>query len=127
MMMFRIVGVLIAALTLANCSGERLFGDASPSTQPDPTVTMTGRWLLSAPNAPPCGMAFGAAAPQAREGSIAPEGGCPGNFFTSRHWAFEQGGLIIKDHTDQPLAQLRFTNGRFEGTSSAGTPVTLAR
>ena len=41
--------------------------------------------------------------------------------------AFEQGGLIIKDQNNQPLAQLRSTNGRFEGTSTAGTPVTLAR
>jgi hypothetical protein len=123
---FRIAGAVLAALMLANCSGERLFGDSSPA-QPDPTVTMTGRWILSAPNAPPCGMAFGAPAPEAREGGIVPEGGCPGEFFTSRHWAFEQGGLIIKDQNNQPLAQLRSTNGRFEGTSAAGTPVTLAR
>ena len=32
-------------------------------------------------------------------GAIAPEGGCPGNFYTSRKWTIEQGSLVIRDHT----------------------------
>lgn len=87
---------------------------------------MTGRWLLAEPGVKPCGMRFGGAA-GAQEGSIAPEGGCPGNFFTSRHWAIENGTLVIKDHRNEPLANLAFANGQFQGTSVTGTPVTLSR
>ena len=60
-------------------------------------------------------MTFGAAAPAASEGTIAPEGGCPGKFFTSRKWTFDQGGLTIRDHNGQPLAQLSDAGRRFEG------------
>ena len=52
-------------------------------------------------------MTFGSAGPTAVEGTIAPEGGCPGKFFTSRKWTFEQGGArSMRDHNGQPLAQL---------------------
>jgi hypothetical protein len=81
---------------------------------------------LSAPDAPSCGMNF-AGAPNAHDGTIAPEGGCPGKFFTSRHWTLRQGGLTINDHENQPLAQLTFANGHFEGQADAGAPVTLGR
>ena len=66
--------------------------------------------------------------PGAAEGSIAPEGGCPGNFFTSRKWIFQEGGLTIQDHTGQTLAQLVLAgSSRFEGQASNGQAVSLAR
>ena len=66
--------------------------------------------------------------PEAPEGTIAPEGGCPGNFYTSRKWTFDQTGLVIRDHNGQPLAQLALAGpGRFEGKATAGAAVTLAR
>ena len=87
---------------------------------------MTGRWILSAPNAPICGMNF-AGAPGARDGAVSPEGGCAENFFMSRRWTLDQGMLAINDENDQPLAKLSNAGGRFEGQSTAGTPVTLTR
>ncbi len=51
-------------------------------------------------------MTFGTAAPTAVEGTIAPEGGCPGKFYTSRKWTYDQAGLTLRDHNGQPLAQL---------------------
>jgi hypothetical protein len=65
-------------------------------------------------------------APGAAQGSIAPEGGCPGNFFTSRKWIFEHDALIIRDHKGQPLAQLSFTGGHFEGQDSNGGTLSLS-
>ncbi|HEY6023541.1 MAG TPA: AprI/Inh family metalloprotease inhibitor [Pseudolabrys sp.] len=87
---------------------------------------MTGRWLLSAPNAPSCGLEFGGAA-GARAGAISPDGGCPANFYTSRRWAMDGSVLTIADDENQPLAQLRPAGARFEGQSISGVPVTLAR
>ena len=66
---------------------------------------MAGRWILTAPNAPSCGMNF-AGAPGAREGTVSPEGGCPGKFFLSRRWALEQDALVINDDENNPLARL---------------------
>jgi hypothetical protein len=62
-------------------------------------------------------------------GRIAPEGGCPGNFFTSRQWTFEQGALVIYDHKEQALARLASSEppGSFQGTAGSGIPVTLSR
>jgi Protease inhibitor Inh len=113
----------LVALTLAGCAGTP-FGDTTP-VAPAPTIDMSGRWLLATPNAPSCGMNFTTAGVQ--EGAIAPEGGCPGKFFTSRHWTLAQGALIINDHENQPLAHLTFANGHFEGQATAGPPVTLSR
>ena len=72
-------------------------------------------------------MTFGAAGRGAVEGTIAPEGGCPGKFFTSRKWTFEQGSLVMRDHNGQPLAQLSGAGGRFDGKATSGEPVTLTR
>jgi hypothetical protein len=90
---------------------------------------MAGRWTLAATAGAACGMNFGAAAAGAAEGTIAPEGGCPGDFFTSRKWTFEPAGLVIRDHTGKPLAQLASAGGsRFEGRASDGAmTVTLSR
>jgi hypothetical protein len=76
-------GVLIAWL-LTGCAGGP-FGDSAPAA----ALTgdnMVGRWFLAAPNGPPCGMSFGGA-PGAQQGTVTPDGGCPGKIFTSRHWA----------------------------------------
>ncbi|MGA7386669.1 MAG: AprI/Inh family metalloprotease inhibitor [Pseudolabrys sp.] len=117
------IGVLVV-LTLTGCAGEQLSLDSSAQTPVDDS--MTGRWILSAPNAPPCGLEFGGAA-GARAGSVAPDGGCPGNFYMSRRWAIEGGVLTIAGQERQPLAQLKIVGTRFEGQSSAGMPVTLSR
>ena len=71
-------------------------------------------------------MTFGDVA-GAAEGSIAPAGGCPGNFFTSRKWTYEHDMLIIHDHKGETLAQLSFAADRFEGTSNSGGAITLGR
>jgi hypothetical protein len=109
---------------------------ASPSTatpladtgvRRPPPINMAGRWMLNSPGGGGCAMNFGAPA-GASEGTIAPEGGCPGNFFTSRKWVFEESGLVIRDHTGQPLAQLAFAPpSRFDGRTTSGQAVTLSR
>jgi hypothetical protein len=87
---------------------------------------MAGRWMLAAPNAPVCGMNFTGPA-GAREGKVSPDGGCPEKFYRSSSWALEQGALTIIDDENNPLATLTLAGGRFEGASTAGTPITLAR
>jgi hypothetical protein len=114
------------ALGLTGCAGEQAVTGTTmvrPGAPPEP---MAGRWVLaSGPSQ--CGMNFGGT-PEAPEGTIAPEGGCPGNFYTSRKWTFEQTGLVIRDHKGQPLAQLALAGpGRFEGKATSGAPITLAR
>jgi len=92
-----------------------------------PPVSMAGRWTLSSPGAGGCAMNFGAT-PGAAEGTVAPEGGCPGSFFTSRKWVFEDNGLVIRDHTGQPLARLALgPSGRFDGQATSGQAVALTR
>ncbi len=71
-------------------------------------------------------MTFGAA-PGASQGTIAPEGGCPGNFFTSRKWAFENEHLIIRNHKSELLGQLAYSGDHFDGQDAAGTALTLVR
>jgi hypothetical protein len=124
-LLFSSVQTLIL-LALAGCAGEQAVTGTTmvrPGAPPEP---MAGRWVLaSGPSQ--CGMNFGGA-PEAPEGTIAPEGGCPANFYTSRKWTFDQTGLVIRDHNSQPLAQLALAGpGRFEGKASAGATVTLAR
>jgi hypothetical protein len=124
--MSRIAGGVLIALMLACCSGGRFsFGNQTASLPPG-LDSMAGRWILTAPKAPSCGMEF-AVAPGTSEGTVAPEGGCPETFFMSRRWAFDQGKLMIKDEENMPLAQLNFAGARFEGQSTAGTPLTLVR
>ncbi|MBI2716346.1 MAG: AprI/Inh family metalloprotease inhibitor [Rhizobiales bacterium] len=121
MTMVRAAGSILIALSLAGCAGgSSLGGSAAPDTG------MAGRWILAAPHAPVCGMNF-AGAPGARGGTVSPEGGCPEKFFMSRRWALDQGALVINDENNQPLAKLSNAGGRFEGQSTAGTPVTLTR
>jgi hypothetical protein len=121
----------MALLALAGCASQRA-ASTGPATPPGaalspPPEAMAGRWLLAATGSSQCIMTFGGA-PNAAEGTIAPEGGCPGNFFTSRKWTFGQEGLVIRDHTGAPLAQLApAAPGRFEGKTTSGQQMTLTR
>ncbi len=125
--------LVLATLAGAGCSGDRISGDLpggtnAPIARPTaPPVNMAGRWMLASPGRGQCNMTLGAA-PGAAEGTIAPEGGCPGSFFTSRKWSFDSNGITIRNHNGQPLAQLSpDATGRVDGKAATGEPVTLSR
>ena len=120
----RAAGGALIALLLADCASNPL-DDPTPA-QASLTEDMTGRWILAAPNAPPCGINFGGT-PGALQGSVTPDGGCPGKFYTSRRWALDRGALVINDDKNRPLAHLTLAGNRFEGQATAGMPVTLGR
>jgi hypothetical protein len=64
----------------------------------------------------------------ATQGVVAPEGGCPGRFLTSRQWHVEAAGVVIRDQNGARLAQLRMAEpGRLEGQTQDGEQVLLAR
>lgn len=118
----RIAGLAATALILTSCASTG--GDPSPAAQlPD---SMAGRWILSVPNAPTCGINFGGT-PGVQEGPLVPEGGCPERFYTGKAWTLNQGTLTIRDDGGEPLAQMTFAGGLFSGRSTAGSPVSLAR
>jgi hypothetical protein len=124
------------ALAFAGCDIERFssfeYGrsgnaPAQTGTEARAPVEMSGRWRLASPGRGECAMTF-QAVPGAVDGTIAPEGGCPGNFFTSRKWGFEQANLVIRNHNGEPLAQLTLAAAtRFDGNSVTGESVTLTR
>jgi hypothetical protein len=124
---------LLVLATLAGCASAPKpepppVAAAPPPSPPPPTpppIDLAGRWRLTAAAGGACFMTFGAA-PGAGQGTIAPEGGCPGNFFTSRKWTFEHDALIIRDHKGQQLAQLSFTGGHFEGQDDNGGTLSLS-
>ena len=127
----------VAALALAGCASDRGFSDpftparTEPATPPKPAappVNMAGRWLLASADRGQCGINFTAPL-NATAGRVAPEGGCPGKFFTSRQWAFDQGALVLYDHREHQLARLTPSEppGRFEGTAEGGFPISLSR
>ena len=119
---------LSAAPLLGGCAGQQAT-TASPNAPRygPPPEPMAGRWQLAAPGGSQCAMNFGAGASEG-EGTIAPEGGCPGNFYTSRKWTFEQDALVIRDHNGQPLGQLALASpGRFDGKATNGQQVMLTR
>ena len=125
--------LLLAAAPLAGCwSIDR---PAAVQTAPvtaapagiAPPSNLAGKWTLSAPGGGSCAMNFGGQ-PDATEGTIAPAGGCPFDFFTSRKWNYTATGLVIRDHKAQVLAQLSPVGpDRFEGRTSDGQDVMLAR
>jgi protease inhibitor Inh len=129
----RATTLALTTLWLAGCSGVGVavpgFGSSTPPAEPPPAATanLAGRWLLNSPGRGQCQMTFGSASPDAVEGTIAPQGGCPGKFFTSRKWTLEQGGLVMRDHNGKPLAQLSGDGAQFEGKAAGGEPVTLTR
>jgi hypothetical protein len=125
--------VLLVLATLAACASapkpEPPPVAAAPPPAPPaltpPPIDLAGRWRLTAAAGGACFMTLGNA-PGATQGTIAPEGGCPGNFFTSRKWTFEHDALIIRDHKGQTLAQLSFTGGHFEGQDDKGGTLSLS-
>jgi Protease inhibitor Inh len=127
--------LLLLLLALSACTSTSRFGApeqaaAPPTAPPLPTLTpppvdLAGKWRLSVAGGSACAMSFGGST-GASDGSIAPAGGCPGNFFTSRKWSYENDKLVIRNHKGEVLTQLTFVNGHFEGQAAAG-PVTLAR
>ena len=135
-----ILPLLICSVLLAACGGsDRLAVDSGVPANPPaaatqagsppaaPPVSLAGRWTLSSTGAGSCAMTFGAVQ-DATEGSIAPAGGCPFNFFTSRKWTYSQAGLTIRDHNAQTLAQLAPAGpNRFEGKTGSGQDVALSR
>jgi hypothetical protein len=136
-----IAAVLILTLTATGgCTSTERFGatpsgqtEAAPAPSPPPLaqpqpppVDLGGRWRLSMAAAGGCVMTF-TDTPGAAEGAIAPAGGCPANFYTSRKWTFERDRLIIRDHKGEPLAELSFAAGRFQGNVAGGGSVGLAR
>jgi hypothetical protein len=122
----------------------------APPPPAPPPVDMAGRWRLAATPGKACFMSFtdtaGPTVPPpppadppeppppppppgptfALQGTIAPEGGCPGNFFTSRKWTFEHSMLIIRDFKNQPLAQLSYSIDHFE-SQDPSSKLTLSR
>src|ERR1700742_2349033 len=94
--------ILLSTVLLAGCwSSDRpaVEAAAAPSgpVAAKPPVNLAGKWTLSAVGAGSCDMNFGAQ-PDAAEGTIAPGGRCPFNFFTSRKWSYTAAGLVIRDH-----------------------------
>ena len=120
----RLFAVLALAVLAASCRGDRVagVGDPSAARPTPPPVEMAGRWFFSAGGGSTCTMNL------TSDGAIRPEGGCPGNFFTSRKWTFENNALVMRDHNGQPLAQLTQAGpNRFEGPGAQGPQVSLAR
>jgi Protease inhibitor Inh len=96
-----------------------------PPPQPPP-ISLNGRWRFAAAGGGACFMNFGQTG-GAAQGTIAPEGGCPGSFFTSRKWTFEHGMLIVRDHKGEPLAQFAVGGERLDGQATNGKRVSLSR
>ena len=121
----RITALVGLGLALAGCwstTTQQVATAPAPAAAP---TEMGGRWQLSSPTGGTCNVTIGAGQ---SEGTMAPEGGCPGNFYTSRKWTFEGSSLIIRDHTGKPLGQLAMVSpDRFEGQASGGMALTLAR
>lgn len=128
------LAMIVCGALLAGCTGsQRLAADSgAPSAPPEaagtaPPFNLAGRWTLSSAGTGSCAMTFGVGQ-DATEGTIAPAGGCPFSFFTSRKWTYSTAGLAIRDHHAQVLAQLAPAgSNRFEGKTSAGQDVALSR
>jgi hypothetical protein len=122
--------ILLSFAMLAGCASnpppEPEVAAAPPPPPPPPPIDLAGRWRFTEAGGGACFMNFGSA-PGALQGTVAPEGGCPGNFFTSRKWTFEHDALIICDHKSEPLARLSFLSGRFEGREANGAAISLSR
>jgi hypothetical protein len=102
-----------ACLLAAGCTGDMRSSTGPAAAPAAPPVNMAGRWRLVSASGGACAMTFTSTA---AEGSIAPEGGCPANFYTSRRWVYEQGTLLIQDHKRKPLIVMKQNAaGRFEG------------
>jgi hypothetical protein len=139
----------VLATALSACSGGSLFGSSQPAAQSaateaplsPPPVELAGGWQLAAASGGSCIMNFAdgaAAAPspgapavpagsRPGQGTIAPEGGCPGNFFTSRQWTYQADMLIIRDFRNRPLARFSYSGGDFQGQDAELGALTLSK
>jgi Protease inhibitor Inh len=135
----RCFALVTTAVILAGCGGMNFGTNPEPpplapapaaralAPQARSLADMAGRWMLASPGGGTCSMNF-SGVPGAVEGTIAPEGGCPGKFFTSRRWMFDQDGLVIRNHTGDTLARLAMpAPGRFEGQATTGEALSLTR
>ena len=125
-LLIALFGVLSGCASSQPPPPETAAAPPPPPPPSPPPVDLAGRWKLSQTGASGCFMSFGSA-PGADQGTIAPEGGCPGKFFTSRKWTFEHGALIIRDHKGEALGQLSFSSGRFAGQGTGGGELSLSR
>src|SRR4051794_35061723 len=126
--------LLLGCAALVGCAGvslstapEPVAGAVMQRAPTPPPFPVAGRWTLASPGKGQCAMTFGSTAGGATEGTIAPEGGCPGNFFTSRKWVFDHTGLSIRNHKNEALAQFSVSGTRFDGHATSGEPITLSR
>jgi hypothetical protein len=94
------------------------------------SINMAGRWTLSAPNRGHCGMNFTGG--EGDGSTIAPEGGCPGSFYTSRSgrskkamWSFAT--TMASNWQSSRPARRAAAQVWFEGQAVAGERVMLAR
>ena len=126
---------LVPAALLAACvggcgggisRGGSTAGPAATASIPSPAPSdLAGRWTLAGDAGRSCGISLVAGA---SEGAVRPEGGCPGNFYTSRKWTYEGNQLVLRDHTGAPLGQMRLAGtGRYEGQSTTGQSISLTR
>ena len=123
-----LTSLCIAATALGACTtAGSSVQTATVSAPPPQAADMNGRWVLSSTAGGVCAMNFATAGTS--DGTIRPEGGCPGKFFTSRKWTYEGSSLVIRNHNNEPLGQLStVAPGRFEGQMAAGgTPISLVR
>jgi hypothetical protein len=124
--------VMLVALTACAASPKPEPAPSAAAAPPPPPpatpppIDLGGRWKLTAAAGGACFMTLGDA-PGAVQGTIAPEGGCPGNFYTSRKWSFEHDALVIRDHKGDALGQLSFSGDHFEGQDTGGATLTLSR
>ncbi|MDB5598311.1 MAG: protease inhibitor Inh [Xanthobacteraceae bacterium] len=124
----------VLALAVTGCAADRVSdrvypapGARAAAASGAPAVDVGGRWTLASAGGGSCAVTL-SGAPGAAEGSIKPEGGCPGKLFTSRKWSLQQGALVIQDHTGAQLAQLAMSSpAQFAGTAGGGQQLTLSR
>lgn len=115
-------GVIAAGflLSLTGCASQQLATANVADTSPG---DLAGRWMLSMPQMPACGLNLSGGL----QGRIAPEGGCPGRFFTSRRYSLDNGTMTILDGENLPLGRLTARDDGFTGRAETGETVTLTR
>lgn len=107
-------------LSLTGCASQQLATSSVAGTSP---ADLAGRWMLSMPQAPACGLNLSGGL----QGRIVPEGGCPGHFFTSRRYSLDNGAMTIVDGDSVPLARLTAGDNGFSGRAETGEVITLTR
>jgi len=132
---------VLTLIALTGCASSDRLGGGQPADQAaapppappppppppaPPPIDLAGKWKLSVAAGAGCFMTL-TDNPGAAEGAVAPAGGCPSNFFTSRKWTYEHDRLILRDHKGEVLVELAFDNGRFTGKDLNGGAITLAR